>query len=422
MCSSTIRFSNLLAAVQAQGIRCTFLGVGPVTKNVVLATFEACRRNRCVPIFIASRNQIDLKSLGYGYLMGGMDQRNFFDLLNHIKDKVGYDGPVIVCRDHGGPWQRDVELNKRYPFEKAMNIARQSFMADIQAGFNYLHIDPTKCPFPFSQEDLCTWTVDLIEFCEGYRKQIGKGPIDYEVGTEDIKGGLTSNETFESFLKNLSAKLNQKGLPLPTSVVGQTGTLTRVNRNVGLFDPEQTRKLVEIASRFGIGFKEHNADYLNIDACRMHPQIGITGMNVAPEFGYVESKAYFELAELEEMILRDGQITREEVSQIREKLSEKVREKAPWQKWLTDEMRESSEEKIWSDKSLSLLMTGVCGHYVLCEPEIEEAIKRLFQNLRRFSDVQDPDQFVIMKVVESIEFYIEHLQLKDSYQMSACSS
>ncbi len=145
-------------------------------------------------------------------------------------------------------------------------------------------------------------------------------------------------------------------------------------------------------------------------------------MNVAPEFGYVESKAYFELAELEEIILRDGQITREEVSQIREKLSEKVREKAPWQKWLTDEMRASSEEKIWSDKSLSLLMTGVCGHYVLCEPEIEEAIKRLFQNLRRFSDVQDPDQFVIMKVVESIEFYIEHLQLKDSYQMSACSS
>ena len=40
-----------------------------------------------------------------------------------------------------------------------------------------------------------------------------------------------------------------------------------------------------------------------------------------------------ELAELEEMMLRDGQIGREEVSQIREKLSEKVREKAPWQ-WI----------------------------------------------------------------------------------------
>jgi hypothetical protein len=38
------------------------------------------------------------------------------------------------------------------------------------------------------------------------------------------------------------------------------------------------------AGTYGVGLKEHNADYLS-DILYMHPVFGITAVNVAPEFG-----------------------------------------------------------------------------------------------------------------------------------------
>ena len=48
-------------------------------------------------------------------------------------------GRVVVCRDHGGPWQG----NGGYAAtaEQAMDDARTSFFADLDAGFDLLHID-----------------------------------------------------------------------------------------------------------------------------------------------------------------------------------------------------------------------------------------------------------------------------------------
>ena len=78
--------------------------------------------------------------------------------------EAGWRGPTYICRDHGGPWQRNAELDGKFPLDRAMAIARQSFRADIEAGFNYLHIDPTKCPHSFTQENLVDWTVQLVAF------------------------------------------------------------------------------------------------------------------------------------------------------------------------------------------------------------------------------------------------------------------
>lgn len=33
--------------------------------------------------------------------------------IKKIADKVGFDGLYYLCRDHGGPWQRDKE---KWPF------------------------------------------------------------------------------------------------------------------------------------------------------------------------------------------------------------------------------------------------------------------------------------------------------------------
>ena len=409
---SHITLKKYIANLYAADKRSTLLGVGPVSRLVVEATFEACKRNNCPPIFIASRNQVDLKSLGHGYLMGGMDQQEFVRLIRDTQQAAGYDGPVYICRDHGGPWQRNIELNEKYPVDKAMEIAKKSFLADIEAGFNYLHIDPTKCPYPFSQEDLCTWTVDILEYCEQQRKDLGKGPIDYEVGTEDIQGGLTTNDTFESFLKNLVKSLEQKKLPLPTCVVGQTGTLCRVDHNVGHFDKDQTSELAAIAARYGIGLKEHNGDYMGAASCRIHPDIGVTGMNVAPEFGLVETDACLHLADLEMKLLQDNWITAEESSNLRNLLLAKTFSETPWSKWMTDDIKQLSNEEIESDNALRLLIARVCGHYVYDIPEVLQARQKLYDNLDRFEIVDNAERFVINSVKDSIEFYIKQFRME----------
>ena len=403
---------DFLQKLKTNGHSCTLLGIGPVSKSVIKATFEAALQYSFPPVFIASRNQVDLKSLGHGYLMGGMDQFDFVRTLKKIRNDVGYEGPLYICRDHGGPWQRNMELDNKYSLAKAMEIARLSFKADIEAGFNYLHIDPTKCPHSFSQSDLCDWTIELVEYCEQVRKQLGRGKIDYEVGTEDIQGGLTTKEAFAYFLKELTGRLSESDLPNPACVVGQTGTLTRLNRNVGRFDRRQTETLAEIAAAYNIGFKEHNGDYLGAADCSIHPEIGVAGVNVAPEFGLVETDGYLFLADLENKAVEQGLITTGESSGLKNLLIEKTFKISPWRKWLTHDLKELPAAEVEGDGSLRLLIARVCGHYVYDDPQVAAARDQLFKNSRRFNLVEDPEQFVIEKLLRAIGFYVKHFRME----------
>ena len=301
-----ITVKKLYGELKTRKHSCTLLGVGPVSEVTIRATMQLAVQRRFPPVFIASRNQVDLKELGGGYLMGGTDQVRFVELIGNACREFGYDGPVYICRDHGGPWQRNGELDGKLPLAQAMEIAKKSFRADIEAGFNYLHIDPTKCPHPFDEKDLCEWTVELERFCEQHRKSLGLGEMDYEVGAEDIQGGLTEIAAFDSFLTRLDAALQAEGLPLPTCIVGQTGTLTRMDRNAGHFDREQAAALSAAAAKHGIGLKEHNGDYLSAPTCRIHPELGISAMNVAPEFGLKETEAILHLAELEQKLIGEA--------------------------------------------------------------------------------------------------------------------
>lgn len=84
--------------------------------------------------------------------------------------------------------------------------------------------------------------------------------------------------------------MESKGLQPPEFVVGQTGTLTRLTENVGHFNRENARKLSENAEKHGVGIKEHNGDYLSDAVLLEHLPLGVTAMNVAPEFGVVETR------------------------------------------------------------------------------------------------------------------------------------
>jgi tagatose-1,6-bisphosphate aldolase non-catalytic subunit AgaZ/GatZ len=300
-----------------------------------------------------------------------------------------------------------------------MQIARQSFEADIEAGFNYLHIDPTKCPFPYTQEQLVEWTVDLMMFCEETRKKLQRPELDYEVGTEDIQGGLSSPEAFERFLNDLAKATKERGLPRPTCIVGQTGTLTRADYNVGHFDSEGARRLADIAARYSIGFKEHNADYLSDITCRAHPSLNVTGANVAPEFGLVETDACLDLVLCEQKLVREGWLAESTTSCLDALLHELTFRKAPWRKWMDDGVRGWDDEKVRTDKETRRLIARVCGHYVYDFPAFRAARATLYANLDRFRGEGWAENHVRQCVRTSITSYIESFNLKGTNRLTA---
>ena len=260
-------------------------------------------------MFIASRNQVDADEFGAGYV-NNWDQFRFAADLKAMADKVGFDGDYFLCRDHGGPWQRDKERKDHIPEAQAMELARRSYQIDMDAGFDLLHIDPTKDPYVVGKvidiELVLSRTVELIRFCEDYRKKNNLKEFFYEVGTEETNGGLTDISAYEGFIIELNTRLNSEGLPQPLFIVGQTGTLTRLTKNVGHFNDTQSAELSAISSRYGVGLKEHNGDYLPDEILLKHPGLGITAMNVAPAYGTIETRAYLKLAEVEKDLAAKG--------------------------------------------------------------------------------------------------------------------
>ena len=392
----SLTIKTILKKIQERKLKVTLLGIGPMSIEAIYAGLELAREFDFPLILIASRNQIDSKEFGGGYV-NGWDQKEFSIAIDQMAEEVGFNGLIYKCRDHGGPWQRDREKKEKLSPKDAMGIAKESFLADMEAGFNLLHIDPTKDPHKKDTKLVIERTIELIEYLENERKKRGIGEIGYEIGTEDIQGGLTDNSLFKDFLNEITLQLKKKGLPLPDFIVGQTGTLVKMTENVGDFSSSKAKELVSIAREFRIGFKEHNADYLDEGILKEHPSIGITASNVAPEFGVAQTKAYLKLAE-------EGGDNR-----FFSILQNAVVKSNRWQKWLLKEDEGLSPEALAHNKEKLYNVTETCGHYVLEEPEIKEAVKNLFN---KFAESVNPARFVRDSIKTAMAKYVTAFNLK----------
>jgi len=388
-------------ALRVEGEHFTHIGVGPMSYNLLRAALELAKEKDFPLILIASRNQVDSDRFGGGYVCG-FDQKRFIETTKKIADEIGFDGLCYFCRDHGGPWQRDKERNDKLPTDKAMEIGLQSYFDDAEAGFDLLHIDPTKDPHCTGIVPLSTVldrTMYLIEKIEEERKKRGWKELAYEVGTEETMGGLISAEAFEGFIQQLKMRLEEKGLPMPLFVVGQTGTLTRLTSNVGQYDTPTATVLSDITHKYGTGLKEHNGDYLSNAILLEHPVIGLDAMNVAPEFGLVETEALLELATIEEKF-----VAKEEQSNIRAILAEHAVKGERWRKWMVGGKGKYTVEQIMEDAEDVKLITSMCGHYTLEDTEVKTAVAKLNENTEKLG--LSPKTYVIKKIKDSIDRYI----------------
>ena len=120
---------------EAQNLRCTMLGIGPMSENLIEACFLLAKKKDFPVMFIASRNQVDADEFGGGYVCS-WNQDTFRRDIAKIAGRCRYDGLYYLCRDHGGPWQRDKERSDKLPVAEAMELGKRSYLYDLKAGFD----------------------------------------------------------------------------------------------------------------------------------------------------------------------------------------------------------------------------------------------------------------------------------------------
>jgi tagatose-1,6-bisphosphate aldolase non-catalytic subunit AgaZ/GatZ len=277
---------------------CTLLGVGPMSKNCVDATIELAEQYKTPLMLIASRRQIDSEQFGGGYVENWTTEQ-FADYV--IEKDINKN--IILARDHGGPWQNELEKSQNMNLKDAMQSAKDSYQADIDAGFHMLHIDPSVDIHSQPDTDQILERVyELYDFCWSYAQQKNQDII-FEIGTEEQSGSNNSKEELEYTLESMKKFCNANKMPFPSFVVIQAGTRVMETKNIGSFEspvrianelpPEiQIPQMIDICNKYGIFMKEHNTDYLSTESLKWQPRLGIHAANIAPEFGVAETKAF----------------------------------------------------------------------------------------------------------------------------------
>jgi tagatose-1,6-bisphosphate aldolase non-catalytic subunit AgaZ/GatZ len=372
--------------------RCTLLGVGPMSVNCVDAAIELANEYETPLLLIASRRQIDSEEFGGGYVNNWTTQ----EFAKYVIDR-DQKGKIYLARDHGGPWQNTKESAEKLSLRRAMDSAKLSYLRDIEAGFQVLHIDPSvdihSAP---NIDEVLDRVFDLYEYCWSAAQRLGREVI-FEVGTEEQSGSTNTQEELDYTLNELLKFCNKNRIPQPSFVVIQTGTRVMEMRNVGSFDTPvrvsnelpaeiQVPKMIEICNRYGIMMKEHNTDYLSDEALQWHPRLGIHAANVAPEFGVAESLALLNLLESNGLSAYADDFL---------KISFDSRK---WEKWMLD-------NTVASDRERSI----IAGHYVFSHPACVELKNKASMELSKKGI--DLNLFLKNAVKNSIFRYMNNFRL-----------
>ncbi len=352
----------------------TVLAICPNSEAVVKAALLAAKEADAPLFFAATLNQVDIDG---GYT--GWTQEEFMGLVREEAQGAGYEGPIVVGLDHGGPWLKDVQTREEWPLDRAMEGVKASLAACLDAGYDLLHVDPTvDRTLPKDQvmpiELVVERTLELIEFAEMHRREKGLPPVSYEVGTEEVHGGLADLSVFRQFLDGLKDGLRARKLDdvWPCFVVGKVGT----DLHTTDFDPAVARELVGAAAEYGSAIKGHYTD--SVSNPEAYPEAGMGGANVGPEFTEAEYGALEQLAEREAVLSRDGKVAEE--SGMVEALKSAVVASGRWEKWRQPEEEGKGFEELTRERQGWLVRTGC--RYVWAKPEVVAARRKLYANMR----------------------------------------
>lgn len=379
----------------ATGIPMTLFAACPNSLSVIKASFRAAKRNNSPIYFATTLNQVDCDG---GYTQ--MTQAEFTKILAREAAAVNYTGPYVVAIDHGGPWLKDKQTIEKYTLEQAMDGVKKSYEAAILAGYDLIHVDPTvDITLPKGEiiniHVVAQRTVELIKHAEDFRKAHNMPEISYEVGTEEVHGGLADEKTFDTFLTDLKSGLAAAGMPeiWPIFIVGKVGT----DLHTTLFDAEVARNLTAKVRPYGSYIKGHYSD--DVDNPQDYPTSGMGAANVGPEFTMCEYKALMELEQKERELIAAGKI--QKASGMSQALLNAVHDSNRWKKWLRGE--EVGKDLLECTKARQEWLVETCCRYIWQNKEVLDARATLYANLE--SQGIHAEEVVLMRIEHNMDKY-----------------
>lgn len=302
--------------------------IGPMSKNIVDAIIEFSNDNNLPIGLIPSRRQIDYSG---GYVNNW--KTNLFH--NYVRSKSS---GVIIERDHSGPGQ-----GQNY------DDGYESLRWDCN-NFNLIHIDPWK-EYPDYDSGL-EETIRMIEYCHNINPN-----VEFEIGTEESIRPFYAME-LENLLIDLEYELGKELFDKIKYVVIQCGTSLKGTNQTGTYDKHKLIEMINICKAYGKMSKEHNGDYQSIESINEKFSLGLDAINIAPEFGVIETQAYLDCINVINMVTGK--------SKFFDEFYKICLESKRWEKWVNpgfDPEQNKAE------------LIKICGHYVLSYPDFITNIK-----------------------------------------------
>ena len=383
------------------GIPRTIFAACPNSPSVIRASLRAAKRNNAPIYFAATLNQVDCDG---GYT--GMTQEQFTRLVRFETARVNFTGPVIIAIDHGGPWLKDKQRTEKWSVKDAMDGVKKSFEAAVLAGYDLIHVDPTvDINVPKGEiidiHLVAARTVELIAHVENFRKQQGLPAISYEVGTEEVHGGLADETTFDTFITDLKNGLVNVGLNdvWPCFIVGKVGT----DLDTTVFDGEVAKRLTSKVRPLGSYIKGHYTD--DVANPEEYPLCGMGAANVGPEFTISEYRALCELEQMEIQYEKEGRVA--VLSHMKDVLHQAVHDSHRWEKWLHEDEKGKDLHELTEARQDWIVAT--CCRYIWQQPAPLAARGSLYANLTRLG--VDPEQIVLGRIERDMDKYFRAFNL-----------
>jgi hypothetical protein len=293
-----------------------------MSKNIVDAIIEFCEETNHKIGLIPSRRQVEWNG---GYVN------------NWTTEKFSKYSNLTKQRDHSGPGQGTHD-----------DDGYESLKHDCQY-LDLIHIDPWK-KYPVFGSGLQE-TIRMIEFCYKLNPN-----IQYEVGTEEA---IRRFEPYElaDLMHQLQHQLSSEVYKQIKYLVIQSGTSLKGTNQTGTYDADRLKEMLGVCKQFNILSKEHNGDYIPVSVIKEKFSLGLDAINIAPEFGVIETQTYLDSIEDNKLFDRFWQI---------------CYNSKKWEKWVNPGFDPYLNKKE---------LIKICGHYVLSYPEFINDIKSNFPNI-----------------------------------------
>jgi len=301
--------------------------IGPMSKNIVDAVIEFTEESGNEIGFIPSRRQVEYNG---GYV-NNWTTEEFSKYVN---------GRVPIERDHGGAGQGYVE-----------DDGIDSFQVDAEY-LDIIHIDPWK-KYP-------ELNYGIEETLNNMNRIYNINPkVLFEVGTEEAIRKFTPDELHRlldelsnhSFFKNIKYAVVQSGVGIDLG--------KRIN--TGKYDKARLSEFIDVCKYWKVLSKEHNGDYLTNQEIKDKFSVGLDALNIAPEFGQLETLCYLE-----------------HMGDDIEDYYKICYDSKRWEKWVDNDFVPEDNKKE---------LIKICGHYVLSDkkfleikPNIDIIIKSKVKN------------------------------------------